>query len=140
MVKGQEIDKVDKIYVIYIYIHTHIHTHTHTHTHTQQCKCGLRRTKGRQLCASGVRSWCKSPAKISDWIRDGRAMAGGVSRLSMVARTSGGQKRKGENPTVGFVTSYTVSCSSRRAREMAERCCSCTRYLTCSITGLSARA
>ena len=34
----------------------------------------------------------------------------------------------------------TVSRSSRRARETVERCCSCTRHLTCSTSGLSARA
>ena len=117
-----------------------LHTHTHTHTHTSPCKCGLRRAKGRRLCASGVISPCENPAMISDWIRDGRAMAGGVSRSATAAKPSGGRKRKGETPTGGFGMVSTVSCPSRQARETVERCCNCTRHSTCSTTGPSARA
>ena len=67
-------------------------------------------------------------------------MAGGVSRYSMAAGPSRGRKRKGETPTGEFGTGSTVSRSSRRAQEMVERCCSCTRHSTCSTTGPSARA
>ena len=79
------------------------HTHTHTHTNTPRCKCGLRSAKKRRLCASGVRSRRESPAAISDRSRNGRAMAGGVSRLATATGPSGGQKRKGETPTGGLV-------------------------------------
>ena len=120
--------------------HTHTYTHTHIHTHTPQCKCGLRHAKGRRLCASGVSSLCESTAAISDCIRDGRAMAGGVLRLATAAGPSGGQKRKGETLMGGFGIVSTVSRPSRRARETVERCCSCTRHSTCSTSGPSARA
>ena len=67
-------------------------------------------------------------------------MAVGVSRLSTAAGPSGGRKRKGETPTGDFGTISTVICSSRRARDMVERCSSCTRHSTCSTTGPSSRA
>ena len=67
--------------------------------HTPRCKCGLWRAKGQRLCASGVSYRCKSPATISNRIRDGRAMASGVSRSTTAAGPLGGQKRKGETPT-----------------------------------------
>ena len=67
-------------------------------------------------------------------------MAGGVSRSAKAAGPLGGRKRKGETPTVGFGIIVTVIRPSRRAREMVERCCSWTRHLTCSTTGMSARA
>ena len=124
--------KADKTYVT--------HTHTYIYTHTPRCKCVLRRDKGRRLCASGVSSWCKNPAAISNWIRDGQAMAGGVSIYLTAAGPLGGQKRKGETPTGEFGTNSTVSRSSRQAREMVERCCSFTRHSGCSTTGPSARA
>ena len=92
------------------------------------------------MCASGVSSRCESPVAISNQSRDVRAMAGVVSRLSTAAGPLGGRKRKGETPTGEFVTSYTVSRSIRQAREMVERCCSCTRHSTCSAAGPSARA
>ena len=84
-------------------------------------------------------SWCESPTAISDRSRDGRAMAGGVLRSATAAGPSGGQKRKGETPTGEFGIVSTVSRTIRRAREMVERCCSCTRHSTCSTTFLSAR-
>ena len=122
------------------HIHTHIHTHTHIYTHTPRCKCGLRRAKGQQLCVSGVSPWCKSPDAISDWRRDRRAMARGVSSYLTVAGPSGEEKRKGGTPTGEFRTSSTVSYSSQQAREMVKQCCNCTRHSTCSTTGPSARA
>ena len=82
-----------EVYYTHTHTHTHIHTHTHTytqththtnthththslslsqtHTHTHRCKCGLRRAKGRRLCASGVSSRCESPGAIYDRSRDG---------------------------------------------------------------------
>ena len=65
-------------------------------------------------------------------------MACGVSRYSMAAGPSGGQKSKGETPTEEFVTGSTVSRPSRRVQELFKRCCSCTRHSTCSTTGTSA--
>ena len=67
-------------------------------------------------------------------------MAGGVLILLTAAGPSGGQKSKVETTTGGFGTSSTVSRPSRRAREIVERCCSCTRHSTCSTTRPSARA
>ena len=104
------------------------------HIHTPQCKGGLRRAKVWRLCAIGVRSWCKIPPTISNWIRDGRAMFGGVSRYSTAAGPSGGQKSNGETSTGEFGTGSTVNHSSRRVRDLVERCCSCTRHSTCSTT------
>ena len=126
---------------IQTYTHTYIHTyiHTHIHTHTPRYKCDLWRSNGRRLCTSGVSSQCESPAVISDWSRDGLAMAGGVSRYLTFAGPSGGQKTKGENPAGEFGIGYTVSFPSRQVRELGERCCSCTWYSTCSTTGLSAQ-
>ena len=109
------------------------------YTHTPRCKCGPRSAKGRRLCASGVSYQCESPSAISDRSRGGRAMAGGMSRYSTAARPSGGRKSKGETPTGEFGTGSTVSRSSRRVRKLVEKCCSCTRHLTCSTTGPSNR-
>ena len=85
------------------------------HTHTPRCKCGLRRAKGQRLYASAVSSRCEIPAAISDRSRDGRAMAGGVSRFATAAGPSGGRKRKGETPTWGFGTVSTIIGPSQRA-------------------------
>ena len=49
-------------------------------------------------------------------------------------------KEEGRNSYGGFSTSSTVSQPSQQARDMGERCCSCTRNSTCSTTGPSARA
>ena len=92
------------------------------------------------VCASGVTSQCESPAAIYDRSRDGQATARGVLRSATAARPSGGQNRKGETPTGDFGIVSTVSCPSRRAREMVERCCSCTQHSTCSTTVPCARA
>ena len=85
------------------------------------------------MCASGVISWCENPAAISNWIRDVKAMAGGVLRYSTAAGPSGGRKRKGETPTWDLDTGSTVSCPIRRVREMVERCCSCTQHLSSGV-------
>ena len=117
-----------------------INTHTHTHTYTPRCKCGLRSAKGWWLCESGVSSQYERSAAISDQSRDSRAMAGGVSRHSTAAGSSGGQKRKGKTPTGEFSMDYTVSRPSRRVQELVERCCILTRHSTCSTTGPSNHA
>ena len=68
-----------------------------------KCQCGLRRAKGRRMCAISLSSQLESPAAVSNRIRDGRAMDGGVSGYSTAASSSGGKKRKGETPTGGLV-------------------------------------
>ena len=68
-------------------------------------------------------------------------MAGGVSGFLMEAGPSRGRKNKEETPTEGFgIFSMVSRPSSRQVREPIERCCSCTRHLTCSTTGPSAQA
>ena len=63
-------------------------------------------------------------------------MAGGMLGYPTAAGPLGGQKRKGETPTEGFGIGSTVSRpTSRRVRDLAERCCSCTRHSNCSTTG-----
>ena len=90
---------------------------------------------------SGVSSRYESPSAISDWIRGGQAMAGGVSVYLAAAGPSGGRKRKGETPTEGFGIGSTVSPpTSRWVQELVKRCCICTRHSTCSTTDPSAHA
>ena len=68
-------------------------------------------------------------------------MAGGVLGYPMAARSLGRRKRKGETPTEGFGIGSTVSrLSSIGVRDPVERCCICTRHLTCSTMGPSTRA
>ena len=67
-------------------------------------------------------------------------MVGGVPRYLTAAGPSGGRKMKVENPTEEFSIGYTVIRPSRRVQELVERFYSCTRHLTCSATGPSARA
>ena len=53
------------------------------------------------MCAISLSSQLESPAAVSNRIRDGRAMDGGVSGYSTAASSSGGKKRKGETPRGG---------------------------------------
>ena len=60
--------------------------------------------------------------------------------ISDGGRAIGRAKKEGRNSYGGVGIFSTVSCPSRRAREMVKWCCSCTRHSTCSATGLSAQA
>ena len=62
----------------------------------------------------GINSWLESPATIYDQIRDGRAIAGGMSGSLTAAGSPGGQKRKGETLTGAGGISYMVSNTSIR--------------------------
>ena len=115
------------------------HTHTHTHTHTT-----LQVWPSARQGAAAVCERCELP--VQDPHCDLRSDQGrpcyGWRR---VAISDGGRaiwraKKEGRNSYGGFGISSTVSRPRRQAREMVERCCSCTRHSTCYIMGLSARA
>ena len=90
------------------------------------------------MCASVVISQGRFLSLISDWSKDGQAMAGSVLNFSTAAGSLGGQKSKGETPTYGGGTSFTIICPPFcQDREQVKWYCSYTRHWTFYAKGPS---